>query len=226
MIVDLTKVPVEELEKALQAKKEEERKAQLKKKAEYEKRRDLLVEEMVAEAVRLNALLADFKQAVIQKLFEFREEMNEYGAIRKNSKGGFQIRNSESQNMVALCRNTRPEYDERVSLAEDLIKDFLSDTIKKQSLQTYTTISALLERNKKGDYTPSRVSDLLKIRDNYSDERWQKAMKLFEESYNNRDISYSAEFYRKDSMGKDVTIILSFAGIPVEVAEPSKETEA
>jgi hypothetical protein len=223
MAIDLSKVPVEELEKALQAKKEDERRAHEKKKANYENRRDDMVTDLISEAVMLNEQLADFKARVIKMLFEFRNELQEYGGIRKNSKGGYQIRHRETQHMVVLSRNSRPEYDERVSLAEGLIKDFLSDTIKKQSAQTYNTIAALLERNKKGDYTPSRVADLLKIRDNYSDPRWQKAMKLFEESFTNREISYSAEFYRKDSMGKDVMIGLSFAGIPVELPEMEVE---
>jgi len=206
--------------KALLAEREKAEKLEKKKAREdYESTRDDLIEMVMIKAKRMEAELKDFKSFVLNKLEGFRDMANNYGDIRSNSKGGFSLRHSLSQEMVRLDRNINTEYDERASQAEALLKDFLEDQVKKRDLATFRTITALLSRNKAGDFTPGQIGALLKIRDNYEDSRWQKAMQLFEESYRVRDISYSVSFFRKDTLGKDVAIILSMASLPVELED-------
>ncbi|NJM14041.1 MAG: DUF3164 family protein [Bacteroidales bacterium] len=81
---------------------------------------------------------------------------------------------------------------------------------------------ALISKNKAGDFTPSQVAKLLSVRDNYADERWRKAMVLFEESYRVRDVSYSIEFFTKDNQGKDKAIMLNFSVLPVELEDTTE----
>lgn len=214
--MDNDNMTVEQLEQLLAEKKKEEKQLRLQKKAEYEKKRDELINSVIGRAKVLHDQMRDFKQYCLEQLESFRETAAEYGDIRSNSKGGFSLRHNETQELVSLDRNVTNEYDERASMAEDLIKEFLEDKVKKKDAQTYRTIRALLDRNSQGDLTPSRVASLLKVRDNYSDERWVKAMDLFEESFRIREISYSVSFYRKDDMGKDKAISLSFPSIPVD----------
>lgn len=211
----LENLTVEQLEAALQEKKKAEKAEKLKAKQQYESIRDSLVSELVIEASALNATMSTFKKTALRLINDFRDKAHEYGDIRKNSKGGFSLRNSKTGEMVSLDRNTVPEYDERSTMAEQLIKDFLEDKVKKKDLQSYRLVMTLLEKNKRGDLTPSRVASLLKIKDNYDDHRWIKAMELFEESFNFRDISYSVSFFTKDEMGKDRAIVLTFSSIPV-----------
>lgn len=213
--IDLSKIPTSELEAYLAEKKKQERAEKVKRRKHYEATRDTLTAQLVARAAVLNAQMRDFKQYAIDALEEFREMANEYGEIRKNSKGGFSLRHQESGEMVSLDRNSVPEYDERASMAEELLKEFLEDKIKKRDLQTYRTINALMARNKQGDLIPSRIASLISIKDNYDDPRWHKAIQLYEESFRIREISYSVSFYRKDSMQKDQAIVLTFASIPV-----------
>ncbi|KAF0198457.1 MAG: hypothetical protein FD170_4003 [Bacteroidetes bacterium] len=206
---------IAELEAMLAEKKKQDRIAKLKARESYEAGRDELVSQLVARAKVLNDQMRDFKQYAIDKLEAFRETANDYGDIRKNSKGGFSLRHRSTAEMVSLDRNSVPEYDERAASAESLLKEFLEDKVKKRDLATYRTIMALMERNKQGDLTPSRIASLLKVKDNYDDERWTKAMELFEESFRIREISYSVSFFRKDQMQKDQAIVLTFASIPV-----------
>jgi len=213
----------DQLKAELLKREKDEKVEKQRRKEEYEKERNAMVVEMVEEATELENLLLQFKRRSLQRIEAFRERAHRYGDIRSHSKGGFRLRNSETQEVVSLDRNSVPEYDERANMAEDLIKDFLQDAIKKKDQQTYRTISALMERNKKGDFTPGRIASLMKVRDNYSDERWIKAMQLFEESFMVRDISYSVSFLRKDAMGKDAAICLTFASLPVELEEESEE---
>ena len=216
---------IEELEAALAEKKKEARNKKLIERQAYEARRDELVDMVIARAKILFDQNRDFKQWTMELIETFKTEAKEYGDITKKSKGGFSLRSSVSQALVSLDRNVVSEYDERAAMAEELIKEFLSNTVKKADKVTYRTISALMERNKQGDYTPGRIASLLKIRDNYDDKRWQKAMDLFAESFRIRDISYSVSFFTKDDMGKDKPIVLSFAGIPVNFKTEKEEVE-
>ncbi|MDR2887684.1 MAG: DUF3164 family protein [Bacteroidales bacterium] len=222
---DISRLSVEELRKELERREAEAKEARLIARERYERERNALVTDLMADAVWLENKMKVFKSGALARLNGFRQLALEYGEIRSNSKGGFLLRHSETQEVVSLDRNTVPEYDERASLAEQLLKEFLEEKVKKRDKQTYRTISALMERNKKGDYTPSRIASLLKIRDNYDDEKWVKAMQLFEESFQVRDISYSVSFYRKDTMGKDQALCLTFASLPVDSVDEEAEQE-
>lgn len=215
--IDLNSLSASELEALLAAKKKEEKEQKAKQRDAYEQQRDELVSELVQRAQVLHMQMRDFKQYAIDRLEEFRETANNYGDIRRNSKGGFSLRHRATQEMVSLDRNSVPEYDERAALAETLIKEFLEDKVKRRDLQTYRTVMALMERNKQGDLTVSRIASLLKVKDNYDDPRWIKAMELFEESFRIREISYSVSFFKKDSLQKDQSITLTFASIPVNL---------
>ncbi|MBS4041615.1 MAG: DUF3164 family protein [Flavobacteriales bacterium] len=213
--IDLNELTTAQLEAMLAEKKKAEKVAKIAARKEYENQRDELIEQLVARAKVLNDQMRDFKQYAIDKLEDFRITANDYGDIRKNSKGGFSLRHNLTGEMVSLDRNSVPEYDERAASAESLLKEFLEDKVKKRDLADYRTLMALMERNKQGDLTPSRIALLLKVKDNYDDPRWAKAMELFEESFRIREISYSVSFFRKDKMQKDQAIVLTFASIPV-----------
>lgn len=225
MSIDLSEISTAELEALLKMKQQEDRERRARDRENYEQKRDELVAELVQRAHVLHMQMRDFKQYAIDRLEEFREIANAYGDIRRNSKGGFSIRHRATNEMVSLDRNAVPEYDERAALAETLIKEFLEDKVKKRDLPTYRTIMALMERNKQGDLTVSRIASLLKVRDNYEDERWVKAMNLFEESFRIREISYSVSFYKKTLLEKDEAISLTFASIPVQLINDKPITQ-
>ena len=210
-VEDLTEEELNELlDKKQAAKREENRLAKL----SYEKSRDQLVSTLTEEAMRLHKQMASFKAKAVGQLNEFRDAAKKYGDIRSNSKGGFGLRNTKQDMRVVYERNTKSEYDERAALAETLLKEFLAEKIKKKDKQTYRTVTALLTRNKKtGDYNPTSINSLIAIEDNYNDERWVKAIKLFKESYNTVDVSMSVSFYTKDNTGKDELIPLTFASL-------------
>ena len=213
----LEKSTIEEKKAQLKAElalleKQEKEEYAAKKKA-YEEYRDKMVAELVAEAKLHQAQLINFKVKVMSKLEKFKEKALEYGDIRSHSKGGFSLRTTDQTKMLVFERNSKPEYDERADMAEALIKNFLQDMVRVKDAQTFRTIEALMSRNSKGDFSTSSIASLLKIKDNYDDSRWIKAMKLFEESYRNRIISNSAGFYEKDENGKDEAIKLTFASL-------------
>lgn len=218
--IDVSNLTTEQLQQLLEKKKKQEAEKERRKRQEYERERDHMVKNMVIEAQILHSIMDSFKHKCMRKLENFSEKAQEYGQIRKHSKGGFSLRTADGDMMVSYDRNTVPEYDERAHMAEDLLKEFLEDKVKKRDQKTFRTITALMSRNKEGRFFPSRINALLKIRDNYDDERWQRAMKLFEESYRNRLVSYTVTFYVKDHMEKDRSIPLTFASLPYD---PNRE---
>lgn len=204
---------VEELETLLKKKKAEERRAKVRKRDAYLKRRDELVCNLAGLAKELHQAMQEFKLSAVRELQEFQQEAAEYGDITKRSKGGFSLRDNDAKYRVSYDRNTKQEYDERADTAETLLKQFLEDKIKKRDQQSYRMVSALLEKNEAGDYKPGQVASLLAIKDNYDDKRWVRAMELFEESYRRVEVSNSVSFYEKDENGKDRLISLTFPSL-------------
>jgi len=204
----------EELESLIadrrKARKEQDRLAR----ESYESLRDEMVKDLSHKAMKLHEQMVALKKEALTRLEEFRNTAREYGDIRSNSKGGFSLRTTDQSLMMTYDRNTKSEYDERATLAESLLKEFLEDKVKTRDKKAYRTIVSLLTRNRKtGQYNPVSINSLLSIEDNYDDERWIRAMKLFKESYNNIFISMSVSFYRKDDQDKDQLIPLTFASL-------------
>lgn len=198
--------------KVLLAKKEkEERENRRKEKEVYESTRDALVLSMVQEAKELHEAMAKRKSKLMAAIREFKETAHKYGDIRKDSKGGFSLRTANGQMLVKYERHTKVEYDERADAAEDLIKDFLLDKVKKADQQSYRTIATLLSRNNKGDFSTSAIQSIIKLEDNYDDDRWRKAIRLFKESFRIVEVSNSLTFYEKSEDGKDELIPLNFS---------------
>lgn len=223
--LDLSKLSNEDLAAEL-TKREGQKKAQLTKLKEvYEYDRNELVEFLLAGATGLHNEMVVFKNIAIEELESFYEKAKAYGDVRSNSKGGFGIRSNDGLHRVVLERNTKVEYDERANLAEKLIREFLSDMVKKRDQRAYEIITILLQRGKDGNFNPASVAALLKWEDSFEDERWQQAMKLFKESHNIIEIGMNVSFYRKNNEDKDEAISLTFSSIPVSNVEVSVDGE-
>ncbi len=223
--IDLTKLSAKELKQLLKKKEAQERKEYEEKKRKYEEYRDKMVIEIIKEAERINKELEGFKTRVFKELDKFRKYAEKYGDIKKSSKGGFGLRTSDGKYLVRLKRDSVIEFDERADLAMSLIHDFLKDKIYKKDRKAYEIIMGLLARNKKGDLDIRRVLILLKMKNQYDDERWNKAIKLLEESTTNRQISYGLVFYKRDeTTGKDEPISLSLPTIKIKENQEKTET--
>ncbi len=218
--MDLTKLSADELKKLLAEKEKQERKEREKARKAYEKERDEMIVYLMTKAKDINRILTDFKTEVFMRIKSFEEKARKYGDIRSTSKGGFGLRTSDNELMVRYERNIVNEFDERADMALELIKEFLEDKVKKRDQKSYMIISKLLTRNKAGDLNVSRVIQLLDLRNEFDDERWNKAMRLLEESYRNRPISYGVSFYRKnETTGKDEQLPLNFSAISINLKD-------
>lgn len=207
---DLSVAELEALLKKQRAKEAKQREAE---KAAYEKERDQKVDAILTTAKVLYKELKEFKDYCHIEMEKQGEALSKYGKIRSNSKGGFSVTNSEDTFRVTRRRDTEPAWDERSVKAVALIKDFLTDTIKKRDVKLYQILMGFLERNANGDLEYSRVMDLISHEDKYEDDRWREGLKLIKESFSNHFKGYGYEFKYKAEDGKWQNILLNFSSL-------------
>lgn len=200
----------EQIEAVLKARKEKKRKEQEKLRTEYEGNRENLVQMLLGQASDLSSEMGEFKKAAHEALKDFGEQLEKYGDLRKNSKGGFQLVSEDGRSRVKYTYRVIHFYDERAQKAEELLKDFLSTTVKKRDKALHDIIMSLLQRNKKGQLEFSRINQLYAHENSYDDPRWREALKLFKESFKEGESKYDIYFQEKDDEGVWQNINLTF----------------
>lgn len=211
--IDITKLSTKELEAYLAKRKQNEASRLEKEKKQYETDRDETVFKMINTAQALCSELGEFKMFCHIEMDNQAKKLEGYGKIRKNSKGGFGITNSDDTMRVIRRLDTEPVWDERASKGTALIKDFLGDTIKKRDVSLYEILMGFLERNEKGDLEYARVMDLYKHEAKYQDERWQEGLRLIKESFSNHLKGFGYEFKVKGTDGKWKSLLLNFSSL-------------
>lgn len=211
---------VKELEQLLEQKRKEERKERQQAKEQYIADRDVMVETLVYDAQTLQMLMMEFKRKSHYIIEQMREQAFEYGDIRSNSKGGFSLRSSKTGAQVKLIRKTKVEYDERARVGEQLIREVLTDMVKKRDRNAFELISSFLAKTPEGEFQPAMIANLLTHKDRYDDTRWQRGIELFTESHNTVFVSMSTEFSVKDEQGKDQPVSLTYASLPYTAEKP------
>lgn len=203
----------QELEQMLAQRKKNEREKLEKERKEYEQNRDQQVEEFLRIGKFIAEELISFKTDIHHMMNDQHEKLDSYGKIRSSSKGGFSVTNSEGTMRITRIRATEPTWDERSHKAVELIKDFLSDTVKKRSKKLYEILMSFVQRNQAGDLEYSKVMDLLVHEDKYDDPRWVEGLRLIKESYSLHLKAYQYQLKIKDESGKWNTINLNFSSL-------------
>ncbi|WP_425628834.1 DUF3164 family protein [Cellulophaga lytica] len=208
----------EELEQLLAKKKQDQADKEEKERIAYEAKRDSLASELIQEAITLQDIIRQFKAKVHASMDEQQEALAKYGKMRSNSKGGFQIVDTEGLLMIKRRRDTEPRWDERSDKGVSLLKDFLGDVVKKRDVKLYEILLGFLEKNKQGDLEYASVLALLKHENKFKDPRWVEGLKLVKEGHHNYLKAYGYEFKTKVTSednpdGKWQSIILNFSSL-------------
>lgn len=211
---NINDLSTQELEALLAEKKKKDRESREAKKQEYEKNRDSFVTSAITKASVLHQAIADFKSTVHDQMNEQQAHLEEYGGIRKGSKGGFSVCSSDGGSRIRRIRATEPSWDERSTKAISLIQDFLADTVKKKDKNLYDILISFIARNANGDLEYNKVMNLLQHEDKYKDPRWIEGLKLIRESYSVHLKAYNYQFQVKDeNTGKWTTLDLNFSSL-------------
>ena len=213
MTPDISNLTTTQLEELLKNKKKQEATELAKQKEAYEKKRDEVITNIITTAKTLFKELGEFKAYCHIEMGKQAEQLAGYGKIRSNSKGGFSVTDTEDTMRVTRRRDTEPVWDERATKAVELIKDFLSDTIKKRDVKLYNILMGFLEKNKEGDLEYADVMNLYKHENEFNDERWKEGLRLIKESYSNHLKGYGYEFKIKGADGKWENLYLNFSSL-------------
>lgn len=211
--VDLSKLSTQELKELLKKREAREASSLEKEKNEYEAHRDETIFKIIKTAQTLFGELGEFKQFCHIEMENQAKKLEGYGKIRSNSKGGFSVTNTDDTMRVTRRRDTEPVWDERAGKAVELIKDFLSDTIKKRDIKLYNILMGFLEKNKAGDLEYSDVMNLYKHENEFDDPRWKEGLRLIKQSFSNHLKGFGYEFKVKGEDGKWTNLLLNFSGI-------------
>lgn len=210
----VSEMTTKELEEFLKAKKKDEAAKREREKAKYEKDRDASIEHVMEAAREASLALNRLKDIVTVIMDEQHRKLDEYGALRKNSKGGFTVSNTDGTARVTRRIDSDPKWDERAEKGVALIREFLADTVKKRDKKLFEILLSFLERNKKGDLEYAKVLTLMQHRDKYSDERWLEGLRLLEESYSLIRKGFAYYFEVKEKEGdKWQKVELNFHGV-------------
>jgi exonuclease VII large subunit len=192
----------EELQAYLAERRKDEMAQLNKNRNEYEKYIETNTSRLVRKAIKLNNILTTFFENSTKTLEEMREKLNEYGAIRANSKGGFHLKTDDGQYKLVYRYSTTCDWDERAVKAEELLKDFLGDVVKKRDKELFQVIMGLIEKNKEGKLELSRIQALYAQESTFTDPRWVEAIRLFKESFRPVDSKMRLEFYKRSEVSQ------------------------
>lgn len=210
-VADLTP---EELQKVIDHKKDLDRKKQEKERKDYEDLKDKDLLHFRDLAMQINKLQKEFKELCHQR-FEFHQtELNNYGKIKSNSKGGFQMISTDLAVKGIRRRDTTPTWDERAQKGLELIHAFLYDTVKKRDKVMFEMLIKFLIKNQKGDLDYPSVMNLLSFESEFTDERWLEGCRLLKEGYSTYFKSYQYNIEVLDeASGKYEKIELNFSAL-------------
>ncbi|MAO42133.1 MULTISPECIES: DUF3164 family protein [Leeuwenhoekiella] len=203
----------EQLEAKLKELRTKKAKAAEREKKEYERKRDETINFLTSFAQQVHEQLVELKKLCHERMEEQAERLANYGKMPGNSKGGFSITNEAGDYRITRHRDTKPSWDERSVKAQELIKEFLTETVKKRDLKLYEILISFIQRNENGDLEYARVMNLLQHADKYDDPRWVEGLRLIKESYSNHLRGFGYSIKKKDASGKWELINLQFASI-------------
>jgi len=199
----IDQMTTEDLQAYLEERKREEKQNAQREREDYEKSVDKTASHIIRRAVKLSRLLEAFKGVTTEQLEAIREKLNEYGAIRANSKGGFLLRTKDGTGKVLYKYSSICDWDERADKAEDLLTDFLKDVVKKRDKELFELVMGLLEKNKDGKLEFSRMQALYAKENLFTDPRWVEAIRLFKESFRVIDSKMRLEIYTRNEVTKE-----------------------
>ena len=212
--IDLSKVSTEDLKKALAEKNQSEKAAAEKKRKEYERDKEELINWMGKKAGEVSAALTEFKKTGFEKLESFRAVMLDYGAIRKGerNKGNFEIKNEDFK--IIFSSQVKHAFDERSLMAEKKLKNWLEGFVKNRDKKLHKFIMGLMERNHKtGDLDIKNINRIYKMENDFEDQDWKDAIKLFKESYNPVGTTLYVRTYKRNERNGWDLIDLNYSSI-------------
>ncbi|MBA9078966.1 DUF3164 family protein [Rufibacter quisquiliarum] len=210
----LKEVPTEELERLLALRKQEEKFEKQRQREQYEAEEHQLVVHLTENANKLHGALAGFKKVCFDRLKEHYEKLKAYGGVSEANKGNFSIKSADGLMKVEYSKQVGKGFDARASLAEERLKMFLESFVRVKDKRMYKMVTSLLERNAvTGDFDIKLINRLYKMEEDFDNQDWKEAIRLFKESYTEQKTTNYVRFFLADENGKLQPLSLNFASL-------------
>lgn len=201
--MDTKFLSVAELEGLLAKKKEEERQAQLDKRAAYEGIRSQTVHSIMRKVETVTSDVEELHKFVTSETEAFKAVMAEYGQLRSPGQMSFRLQDGNFR--IEVKSNKVKKFDERADVAAVRLIEFLQNWIKSApggaENPMYQLAMVLIERNKQGDLDYKNISKLYDIEEKFGDAEYSAIMQLFKESHLVEGTAINFYFFRRDGMG-------------------------
>lgn len=174
--------------------------------------RDRFVKDVVARALQVSGMLAEFKRLVsgdIQAFLELSAER--YGADMGGARGNVSLTSFDGQYKVLRAVADRLEFDERLQAAKSLIDECLRDWTKNSGPEIRALIDNAFQVDKKGRINSKRILALRQL--GIEHPTWKRAMEAISDSLS---VAGSCTYYRvyeRDDKGEYQQIQLDFSGV-------------
>jgi hypothetical protein len=179
---------------------------------EIDKLRDQTVRRIADEAMKMKAVLGDFKKRIRDDIYAFVGlSAEQYGKVWGGKKGNITLATYDGKYRLVVAMSDNITFDERLQIARELI----GDCIRKWSDGSRDEIRILVQDafqvDKAGKVSAARVLGLRRL--DIHDPDWQKAMAAITESIQVSGSKQYLRFYERNGQGEYIQVPLDIAAL-------------
>ncbi len=147
----------------------------------YEKQKNRLVNSIHKEAVTLNAKLAAFREKTRDRMLTFCKKCYADAQVKmRGDKGNLTLSSYDNLRKVQISVQNTIAFDERLSIARDLINEYLDDLTEEAPADLRTIVNGAFHSDAQGNL---RTGEVLRLRTyNIKAAKWVKAMDIIMDS--------------------------------------------
>lgn len=143
--------------------------------------RDEVIAQLVADAKKVNATLAELRHRAFADIQAFAQlSAEKYGAKIGGKKGNLTLVSFDGRFKIVRAISDQLVFDERLQAAKSLVDECLNEWSQGSRPEIRTLINDAFQVDKEGNIDTGRVLSLRRL--NIVDDRWKRAMEAIGES--------------------------------------------
>jgi hypothetical protein len=147
---------------------------------EIDQRRDALVEKLIKENKKKNAMLAEFRKVCAKSIDEYLAFHAKSKKVRESWRGNIQLKSFDESLLIERAMSDRIDFNENLQLAKAQIDVWLKNRIGGTDPSLAKIISQAFNVDKKGCINTAVILKLMRLE--IEDGDWKKAMKILRDS--------------------------------------------
>ena len=177
---------------------------------DIDKERDKLVRHLIAQAVEMNALLAEFKLDVMTLIADFmKRSAQDYGKTIGGEKGNLVLSTFDGSLKVVRQMAETIAFDERLQVAKSIVDDCIHAWAKSARSEIKALVNQAFQVDKAGRVNTARVLGLRTLQ--IDDPQWKRAMDAIADSMHAVAVKPYVRFYVRDDAGQ-------YRPLPIDIA--------